>query len=206
MKADMSTALIVHGYSIAHTDREYVMRGAESLMGRIPTALWLVQRRRPGLIIWNTGASETVEGVLEADYWLEIALSRVGELYKQFPQYFESFEVEEMIKFVAEQSVTETVSKRTSEALVEALPLLGHKDSTSPIREVLHVSSANHASRVSRDVSDIWRERNGYKIPFGVYPAHTSYSGGTAGEVQIVELVPEKRVTHNVERLAGLRK
>jgi hypothetical protein len=39
-----------------------------------------------------------------------------------------------------------------------------------------------------------------------LYPAQTGYAGGTAGEVEIEELVPKKRVPFNVERVAGLRK
>ena len=201
----MKTALIVHGYGLGQSDWEYTMWGdvGRGLLGRIPTALLLIDRRHPDLIIWNTGSTEK-DGMREGDYILQHTLTNLGKLpflHKEL-QRIDPLWLKDDIRKV---SITETYSKRTSESLEIALPLLIKRG--KPIfDEVMQVTSKNHASRVLRDSLSIWWEKHQAMIMTSIYPAQTGYAGGTAGEVQITELVSDKRVPFDTERVAALIK
>lgn len=199
------TALIVHGYNLNHSDWNEVMWGEieRGLLGRVPMSMLVCHRRRPDLIIWNTGASER-DGVREADYIYAWALNNVNKMPSQFVE-FKNIDVQALANHVRRVSVTEVESTRTREALLHAIPHLTN-GGTLLYDEVIQVTSKNHAGRVLRDSIALWWEEKGLMIPTAVYAAHTGYAGGTASEVTIVELTPEKRSAYDAERNANTQR
>jgi hypothetical protein len=201
------TALIIHGYNLHQSDWYEVMWGdpVRGLLGRAPMGVLLAYYHEPGLIVWNTGASEK-DGVREGKYILHYTLSHLHELPNQFPAFFDSVDIEQLRSNIVGLSVTETESMSTSEALANALSLVLTPEGEPLCSQIMQVSSLNHASRIQRDAERLWWEEKGmHGILIGSYGAHTGYGGGTASEVQIQELVPEKRPQYDAERIAGRR-
>lgn len=196
-------ALIIHGYGLYQSDWQTVMWGdlEQGLLGRVPMGLLIAYKRRPDLIIWNTGSTEK-DGLREADYIFKYTLEHLKDLPSQFVE-FQDVDTVDIARNLLSVSTIEDQSMRTSQALEFAIPYLT-KDGSPLYEEVVHVSSKNHVLRVLRDAIDLWWEQRGLKIITSAYPAETGYSRGTAGEVQITELIPERGAHYNVERFVGL--
>ena len=182
------TALIIHGYGLNESDWHRVVWGntEHGLLGRAPMGILIAHRRKPELIIWNTGATE-LEGMFEGKYTLEYALEHVPELQNQFHE-FQNIDARELAAYLRLVSIIETKSRRTTESLIEAIPYLT-QDGRPRYAEVMQVTSKNHAPRVLRDSIDIWWEQRGLMITTSVYPAQTGYHSGTAGATQITDSI-----------------
>ncbi len=114
------TALIIHGYAVQHADWDTVMWGdlEGGLLGRASMGMWVAWRRRPDLILWNTGAPGK-DGLLEDEYTFRYTLDHIDELPKAFVQ-FRGVDTASLADHVRRVSVLDRECMRTSELLVTA--------------------------------------------------------------------------------------
>lgn len=199
------SALIVHGYNLYHSDWEHVMWGDmdQGLWGRIPLAIHLIVHYVPSIIVWTSGSSEK-DGVIESEYIFQNMLDRFEYFFKQTSnQIKNSQKHESIIEHVLRVSVRDTESMNTRESIVKALDWFLDDNNRPIIDQVMQVSSANHIARVLRHSSHEWNEERRLGLIIAGFPALTSYGGGSAEEVEIVEL--SEGWQYNVERISGLR-
>lgn len=183
--AKSTLGIHVHGCHVDADGFDSVVWGSPpERLGRLPHAALLAWEERDNLacITMGTGASRTVEGVLEGDHALALLLERLPQLVGFHA--FRDVPLDELELLLRRTGSSETSSENTSQEVRSALQ---HFEAMGVKRAVL-VSSPTHLPRCLACACAVAeQEPSLFSGSMWASPSMTSYEGFGAVDVVVVE-------------------
>jgi hypothetical protein len=170
---------------------------AKGLLGRIPTALRLARDINADRIVWSTGATRVKRQEVEAEVLYERAFTGYKKLAEDFPEYFTSlwYTARAYRLCLQRTRVLDTQSTNTLTSLQWLAAYVRREFNAGEPIMVYSVTSANHTSRVARDIAIAFGYGTGSqpdhywgRTTVSVVPAMTCYGEKNIHQVIVKDL------------------
>lgn len=175
-------------------DWEQVVWGNPALgqLGRIPTALRLLQEERYDWLIWNTCTQTSERQTTPETY--RVCLQRLHRLAADFPQHFSTADVRTLETRVPSVSQFEMRSYNTESSVRELRNLL--TQAAVPPTVVTQVSSTNHVARLLTLSIEHMADLQHSGATISAVAAHTAYNGGGPEQVVVYDHGSNENPSH----------